>query len=168
MCIFPASLPAVLTALRVSTGTAVAVLFLAETFATQSGLAYFITVEAWGRMAYADMYAGVIAMGILGLSIYVLLDRLSAGRATWMVVRGERCGRRWRSDKAVRVRTMFDRIVPRYDLMNTLMTGGMDRGWRRIAVEMCEPRGTLALDIATGTASWRWRWCGKAPEGLWE
>lgn len=55
-------------------------------------------------------------------------------------------------DKPARVRAMFGRIVGRYDLMNTLMTGGMDRSWRRIAVEMCEPRGMLALDVATGTA----------------
>ncbi len=54
--------------------------------------------------------------------------------------------------KPARVRGMFGRIVRRYDLMNTVMTGGMDRAWRRIAVEMCEPRGALALDIATGTA----------------
>ncbi|MHB0870798.1 MAG: ABC transporter permease [Chloroflexota bacterium] len=83
----PACLPSVLTALRVSTGTAVAVLFLAETFATQSGLAYYITVEAWGRMAYPEMYAGVIAMAALGLTAYVLLDRLERRVCEWMVVK---------------------------------------------------------------------------------
>lgn len=83
----PACLPSVLTALRVSTGTAVAVLFLAETFATQSGLAYYITVEAWGRMAYPEMYAGVIAMAALGLITYILLDRLERRACEWMVVR---------------------------------------------------------------------------------
>ena len=56
------------------------------------------------------------------------------------------------SDKPARVRRMFGQIVPRYDLMNTLMTGGMDRGWRRVAVAMCDPKGALVLDIATGTA----------------
>ena len=56
------------------------------------------------------------------------------------------------SDKPARVRRMFGRIVPRYDLMNTLMTGGMDRSWRRVAVAMCDPKGALVLDIATGTA----------------
>ncbi len=81
---FPACLPSVLTALRVSTGTAVAVLFLAETFATQSGLAYYITVEAWGRMAYPEMYAGVIAMAMLGLITYVFLDRLERRVCEWM------------------------------------------------------------------------------------
>lgn len=83
----PACLPAVLTALRVSTGTAIAVLFLAETFATQSGLAYYITVEAWGRMAYAEMYGGVVAMAVLGLATYVLLDALEKRVCEWMFVR---------------------------------------------------------------------------------
>lgn len=83
----PACLPAVLTALRVSTGTAIAVLFLAETFATQSGLAYYITVEAWGRMAYPEMYAGVIALALLGLAIYILLDRLERRVCEWMVAK---------------------------------------------------------------------------------
>lgn len=46
---------------------------------------------------------------------------------------------------------MFGQIVHHYDLMNTLMTGGMDRGWRRTAVEMCVPGGKRVLDIATGT-----------------
>ncbi|HEX9017455.1 MAG TPA: ubiquinone/menaquinone biosynthesis methyltransferase [Chloroflexota bacterium] len=55
-------------------------------------------------------------------------------------------------DKPTRVRKMFARIVGHYDLMNTLMTGGMDRSWRRIAVRMSEPRGARVLDVATGTA----------------
>lgn len=46
---------------------------------------------------------------------------------------------------------MFGRIVPRYDLMNRLMTGGMDRGWRRTAARLAAPRGMAVLDIATGT-----------------
>ncbi|MGI5835563.1 MAG: ABC transporter permease [Chloroflexota bacterium] len=83
----PACLPAILTALRVSTGTAVAVLFLAETFATQSGLAYYITVEAWGRMAYPEMYAGVIAMAFLGLITYIILDYIEHRACEWMVAK---------------------------------------------------------------------------------
>jgi ABC-type nitrate/sulfonate/bicarbonate transport system permease component len=48
---FPACLPAILTALRVSVGTAMAVLFFVESFGTTSGLGFYIIVESWGRMA---------------------------------------------------------------------------------------------------------------------
>jgi demethylmenaquinone methyltransferase/2-methoxy-6-polyprenyl-1,4-benzoquinol methylase len=50
---------------------------------------------------------------------------------------------------------MFDRIVPRYDLMNRLMTGGRDAYWRRLAVrEALRDRNRAdvrVLDVATGT-----------------
>jgi demethylmenaquinone methyltransferase / 2-methoxy-6-polyprenyl-1,4-benzoquinol methylase len=53
--------------------------------------------------------------------------------------------------KARRIRDMFASIVPRYDTVNTLMTLGLDRRWRRQTVTMAEPRGGIGLDIATGT-----------------
>lgn len=80
----PATVPAALTALRVSIGTAVAVLFFAETFATTAGLGYYIIVDSWGRLAYADMYAGVVAMSLLGLLLYFLVDGLERWLAPWM------------------------------------------------------------------------------------
>jgi NitT/TauT family transport system permease protein len=80
----PATVPAALTALRVSIGTAVAVLFFAESFATTSGLGYYIIVESWGRLAYPEMYAGVIAMSVLGLLLYIAADRLERRLAPWM------------------------------------------------------------------------------------
>ena len=46
---------------------------------------------------------------------------------------------------------MFERIVPRYDLLNRLMSLGMDRRWRRIAAASARPWGALALDIGAGT-----------------
>lgn len=79
----PASLPAVLTSLRVSIGTAIAVLFFAESFATTSGLGYYIISESWGRLAYPEMYAGVIAMSLLGLALYVIVDRLERALCPW-------------------------------------------------------------------------------------
>ena len=78
---------AALTALRVSIGTAVAVLFFAESFATSSGLGYYIIVDSWGRLAYADMYAGVVAMSLLGLLLYFVVDGLERWLAPWMFLR---------------------------------------------------------------------------------
>ena len=55
--------------------------------------------------------------------------------------------------KAGYVREMFNRIAPRYDLMNRLMTLGRDQSWRRLTVERAGIRtGARVLDIATGTA----------------
>ena len=54
--------------------------------------------------------------------------------------------------KAVAVRAMFDRIADRYDLVNRVMTFGMDVGWRRRAVrELRLPGGSLVADLACGT-----------------
>jgi len=53
--------------------------------------------------------------------------------------------------KAAFVRAMFARIVPRYDLVNRLMTMGLDRRWRRETAALTRPSGAFALDIATGT-----------------
>ncbi len=80
----PASLPAIITALRLSAGTAIAVLFFAESFATRAGLGYYIMVETWGRLAYAEMYAGVAAMSLLGLTLYFAMDVLDRRWCAWV------------------------------------------------------------------------------------
>jgi demethylmenaquinone methyltransferase/2-methoxy-6-polyprenyl-1,4-benzoquinol methylase len=49
------------------------------------------------------------------------------------------------------VRTMFDRIAPVYDVMNRLMTGGLDRSWRRLTVEAVVGPGDRVLDACCGT-----------------
>jgi demethylmenaquinone methyltransferase/2-methoxy-6-polyprenyl-1,4-benzoquinol methylase len=54
--------------------------------------------------------------------------------------------------KADDVRTMFDRIARRYDLMNRVMTLGIDRRWRRAAVRAARVDPTTrALDVCCGT-----------------
>jgi len=73
---FPASLPAVLTALRISTATAIAVLFIAEQSLTTYGLGYFIVVETYQVLRYPQMYTGILAMSLLGLSLYFIFNNL--------------------------------------------------------------------------------------------
>ena len=82
----PATLPAVLTAVRVSIGTAVAVLFFAESIATRTGLGYYIINDAFARVAYKEVYAGVLAMSLLGLALYFLTDWAERRLAPWMFV----------------------------------------------------------------------------------
>jgi demethylmenaquinone methyltransferase/2-methoxy-6-polyprenyl-1,4-benzoquinol methylase len=49
------------------------------------------------------------------------------------------------------VRSMFDRIAPVYDVMNRVMTAGLDRSWRRLAAQAVVRPGDRVLDACCGT-----------------
>ena len=49
------------------------------------------------------------------------------------------------------VRTMFDRIAPVYDVMNRVMTAGLDLRWRRLTAEAVVRPGNRVLDACCGT-----------------
>jgi demethylmenaquinone methyltransferase/2-methoxy-6-polyprenyl-1,4-benzoquinol methylase len=52
----------------------------------------------------------------------------------------------------VRIATMFDAIAPRYDLLNHVLSAGMDRAWRDRAVDALSlTGGARVLDLCTGT-----------------
>ncbi|MBK8821490.1 MAG: ABC transporter permease [Anaerolineales bacterium] len=82
----PASLPAILTALRQSIGTAVAVLYITELFATKYGLGYYIYYNGSTLFNYPAMYAGVIAMSLLGLGMYFVVDWAERKLCKWKFV----------------------------------------------------------------------------------
>lgn len=79
----PASLPAILTAVRQSVGTAVAVLYIAELFATRQGLGYYIYYNGSTLFDYPAMYAGIVAMSLLGLGLYFSVDWLEKKLCPW-------------------------------------------------------------------------------------
>ncbi len=55
-------------------------------------------------------------------------------------------------DKSEKVKYIFDNVVEGYDLMNDLMSFGIHRIWKRVAVEMSEIRpDSFFLDLAGGT-----------------
>lgn len=78
----PATLPAFFTSLRVAMATAVSVLFFTETFGTEYGLGYFI-MDAWLRVSYQEMYAGIIVLALLGIALFMLLDYLDGRCNRW-------------------------------------------------------------------------------------
>jgi ABC-type nitrate/sulfonate/bicarbonate transport system permease component len=79
----PASLPAILTALRQSVGTAVAVLYIAELIATQRGLGYYIYFNGSTLFDYPAMYAGIVVLSAMGLGLYFGVDWLQRRFCSW-------------------------------------------------------------------------------------
>jgi len=56
------------------------------------------------------------------------------------------------SEKGEKIQQMFGTIAPRYDLLNRMLSFGIDRRWRRKAVRLLKYReGARILDVATGT-----------------
>ena len=55
-------------------------------------------------------------------------------------------------DKRVRVQDMFDRIAPKYDALNRVISAGMDQRWRRRSLDKIGVRkGDAVVDLACGT-----------------
>jgi len=80
--VVPGVMPELFSALRIALGTSVAVLFFAESFAAESGVGWFI-VDAWGRVAYTDMDAGIVALALLGVAYLGLIDVAERWLCPW-------------------------------------------------------------------------------------
>jgi len=80
--VVPGAMPEIFTALRISAGTAVAVLFFSETIAGSTGLGYFV-FDAWGRVQYGEMFAGILAMALLGVLLYEAIELIEGRVCRW-------------------------------------------------------------------------------------
>ncbi len=81
--ILPAILPQIFSGLRVSIGISLASLFFAENYATTYGIGYYI-LSAWTKMNYVEMFSGILALGLVGILLFKLLDRLETALTPWI------------------------------------------------------------------------------------
>jgi len=78
----PASLPPLFSALRISIGIAMAVLFFAENYATSYGLGYYI-MNSWIMINYPLMFCGILAMALTAGLLLYLIDRAEKWACPW-------------------------------------------------------------------------------------
>jgi NitT/TauT family transport system permease protein len=83
--VIPAVLPKILSALRVSIGVSIAALFFGENFATTYGIGYFI-MNCWVMVDYVQMFAGILALSIMGISIFKIIDLLERKLCPWVFI----------------------------------------------------------------------------------
>jgi NitT/TauT family transport system permease protein len=83
--IWPSSLPAVFTALRIATGTVVAVLFFVESIGTRYGLGFYI-LDAWGRADIPEIFVGIVCLALMGVILYETFDLLERIFCRWSQV----------------------------------------------------------------------------------
>lgn len=80
--ILPATIPVILTSLRIGIGTAISVLFFTENFGTQYGMGYFI-MDSWMRINYIQMYSGILILSAMGLIFFITIDILEVHICFW-------------------------------------------------------------------------------------
>lgn len=80
--IFLGILPSILSSLRINIGIGIAVLFFAETYATNYGIGYFI-MDSWSLIEYVNMYSGILTLSIMGYILLRLIDFLEINFCSW-------------------------------------------------------------------------------------
>jgi len=88
--VIPACMPQIFTALRISLGTALSVLFFTETFATTRGIGYFI-MDAWTRVDYNELFAGILGMSLNGLLLFALVELMEKNICRWKHIGTREC-----------------------------------------------------------------------------
>jgi NitT/TauT family transport system permease protein len=83
--VIPAVLPKIISALRISIGISISALFFSENFATTYGLGYFI-MNTWTVVRYVEMFAGILALSLMGLIIFKLIDFMERKLCPWIFI----------------------------------------------------------------------------------
>ncbi|MBY9078627.1 ABC transporter permease [Paenibacillus sp. HN-1] len=78
----PGALSVILSTIRVSLGTAISVLFFTEIYGTEHGMGYFI-MDAWQRLDYPQMYAGILLFSLVGFILFLIVDVLDRVFMKW-------------------------------------------------------------------------------------
>ncbi|MBO7701282.1 MAG: ABC transporter permease, partial [Eggerthellaceae bacterium] len=60
----------------------IAVLFIAESMAGSTGLGYII-IQSWSMVNYPRMFAGIIAMALMGVALYAIFDVVERLLTRW-------------------------------------------------------------------------------------
>jgi NitT/TauT family transport system permease protein len=83
--VFPAVLPKIISALRISIGISIAALFFSENFATRYGIGYFI-MNCWIMADYVGMFAGILMLSIMGALIFKGIDAAEKALCPWIFI----------------------------------------------------------------------------------
>ncbi|MDF2877731.1 MAG: ssuC [Clostridia bacterium] len=83
--IIPAVLPKMISSLRISVGIGLSALFFSENYAASYGIGYFI-MDAWAVMKYKEMFAGILALGIMSFLLFKAIDLLEKRLCSWMFI----------------------------------------------------------------------------------
>ena len=72
----------ILSSLRISLGTAIAILFFTESYGTTNGMGFFI-LDMWQRLNYVLMFAGIVVLSLSGFLLFVFIDVLEDILLKW-------------------------------------------------------------------------------------
>ncbi len=81
--VIPAVMPKTISAIRVSIGVSIATLFFSENYATSYGIGYFI-MSSWVMADYVQMFAGILALSIMGILLFQAIDWMEKKLCPWM------------------------------------------------------------------------------------
>jgi NitT/TauT family transport system permease protein len=78
----PWAMSGIFSSLRLSLGTASAILFFTETYGASLGIGFFI-LDMWQRMNYVMMFSGIVVLGIAGFVLFALIDIIEDKLFSW-------------------------------------------------------------------------------------